>query len=465
MAWISIGGVLLAAALALLAFGDAFAYEVPLVETPVVWLVLSASVAGGGVLALPRLVRRSPPSGPLIAGMIALGLVLRLLMLPSTPALEDDFYRYLWDGAVAAAKLSPYAHAPAAVLAGSVEGDDGAALARLAAASGEVLGRVNHPRLRTIYPPVTQAAFALAHGLAPWSLMAWRAVLLVFDLAALALLFMLLAALGRSPLWAALYWWNPLVVKELFNSAHVEGLLVFLLLGTALLAIRGRTVWAAAVLALAAGVKLWPVLLLPVVLHTADCGARKALAAVILFGALVAVMAWPVVAAGLGPDSGVTAYARTWEMNDALFMALAWALDGVLRAAGLMDLPSDMPARLLVGGFLVAFVVWLCRRPAWDAEALCGRFLAVIAALFLLGPTQFPWYYVPLVPFLAALPRYSLLLLSATLPLYYLRFHFAARGAADVFDHGVVWLEYLPVWLLLAGELAAARGRNGRHAR
>ena len=445
------GGGFLVAALALLAFG----HRAPLTEMPIGWLVAAGLAAGGVYLALPGLIRRSTPSAAFLAAIVGLGLALRVVLLSSTPAIEDDLYRYLWDGAVVNAGISPYAYAPSAVLAGTVGGDDGAALGRLAAESGEVIGRVNHPDLRTIYPPTAQAAFALAHRIAPWSLIAWRGVVLAFDLATLGLILALLAALGRSPLWAALYWWNPLVVRELFNAAHMDGLILPFLLGAVLLAVRGRPVWAAGALALAAGVKLWPVLLLPVLLRTPGCGRRQAICAVALFGGLGALLAWPVLAAGLGPDSGFSVYGRSWEMNDALFMAVAWAIDGALRLADPGALHGGLLARLAVAGALLAIIAWLCRRPAADGEALCGRVLAVTAALFLLGPAQFPWYYVPLVPFLALTPRPSLLLLTATLALYESRFYFDARGMVGIFDHGIVWLEYVPVWLLLAREAVA----------
>ena len=465
-AWTATGGALLAGALATLALSDAFAYEIDVADTPVTWLVAVGMASGAVYLALPRLIRRSHPSAPLIAGMIGLGFALRLAMLPSTPILEDDVYRYLWDGAVVSAGIDPYAHAPSEVLADTLGEDigDGAALARLAGESGVILERVNHPHLRTIYPPAAQAVFALANGLAPWNLTAWRGVLLVFDAATLALITALLATLGRSPLWAALYWWNPLVVKELFNSAHMDGLLLPFMLGAVLLAVRGRPVWAAGALAIAAGMKLWPVLLLPVILRTAWCDARAAAAAVPVFAALAGAMAWPVIAAGLGPDSGFTAYGRTWEMNDALFMAVAWGMAGALDAANIAAYHAGILARLAVVAALAALVAWQCRAPADTAEALCGRVLAVVAALFLLGPTAYPWYYVWMAPFLAVTPRFSLLALSALLPLYYLRFHFDARGAPEVFDHGIVWLEYLPVWALLVWELARDGPTRARRA-
>ena len=42
--------------------------------------------------------------------------------------------------------------------------------------AGVILERINYPGLTTVYPPVAQAAFALAYWLKPWSLDAWRLV-------------------------------------------------------------------------------------------------------------------------------------------------------------------------------------------------------------------------------------------------------------------------------------------------
>ena len=91
----------------------------------------------------------------------------------------------------------------------------------------------------------------------------------------------------------------------------------------------------------------------------------------------------------------------------------------------------------------------MLRTPLTDPGALCAKFTFIVAALFLLSPTQFPWYYTWLVPLLVLTPQVPLLLLTALLPIYYLRFYFAVRGEAVVFDLGIVWLEYAPVWILI----------------
>ena len=101
---------------------------------------------------------------------------------------------------------------------------------------------------------------------------------------------------------------------------------------------------------------------------------------------------------------------------------------------------------------IAAWVLWLVRRPIRDDADLCRRCLYATAAVFLLSPTQFPWYYLWLVPLLALRPMPSLLLLTPLLPLYYLRFHIKAHHDVALFDHHIVWVEYIPVWCLLIWE-------------
>jgi hypothetical protein len=86
--------------------------------------------------------------------------------------------------------------------------------------------------------------------------------------------------------------------------------------------------------------------------------------------------------------------------------------------------------------------------------------MLIVAVLFLLSPTQFPWYYVWVVPFLALSPSLGLLALTAVLPCYYLRFYFDARDQIALFDYGIVWLEYVPIMVLLIVEWFTMRRRN-----
>jgi len=441
--WLLLGGLLLALHAALLWISHEFPYGRPVLERPTGWLVALLMCAGAVYLFAVLLLKRLSCAGARWWwGMLGAGLLMRLLMLASTPMLETDYFRYLWDGAVVAHGHNPYRHAPATVLAG----DAPEALHALARESGGVLNRVNHPDLRTIYPPVAQCAFALAHQVKPWEITGLRLVWLLCDTVTLLLLIALLRALALPRAAVLIYWWNPLLIKEAYNSAHMELLLLPFVTGAVLLAVRGRLVWAAGALALGAGVKLWPLLLLPVLLRQRGFRWQRAAVAAGVFAACSALLVLPLLLSALGAASGLHAYAEHWQMNDSLYKLIH------LAAAGIAPAHAHFLARGVVALLLLAWMAWLCRKPTLAGRETAVRALWVIAALFLLSPTQFPWYWLWLLPLLAVQPSPGLLVLTATLPLYYLRFPMRELGLTSWFDHGVVWLQFLPALLLLAWE-------------
>lgn len=432
--------------------GDRLARPIPLV----VGLMLVAGVCYLGAVVDAR---RVPVCAAALAWAVAVGLVLRAVFWVSTPICETDFYRYLWDGAVTAHGYNPFVHTPLEVADGEEDVPD--ALAALAIESGPIIDRVNHAELGTIYPPVAQAAFALAHWLGAWRLGAWRAVLLLFDAVALGLVFLILRRLGQSPLYMIVYWWNPLLIKETYNSLHMDVVILPFVLGALLLSLSSRPAGAGGLLALAAGAKLWPVTLLPLLLRRAWPSRGRILALLGTFAAVAACLAVFVLpAVKLGEDSGFVAYGRTWEMNDALYMAVEWPIKTL--ADGLTRDGQRLIGRGIAAAALAAIVLGLAWRAPYDDREFCRRAMLVVAAVFLLSPTQFPWYFVWLAPFLAFSRRPSLLLLTALLPLYYLRFYFKARDNTNVFDHGIVWLEFVPVWGLFVAEFVRGwlRGRT-----
>ncbi len=314
--------------------------------------------------------------------------------------------------------------------------------------------------MRTIYPPVAQAAFTLAHWLHPWSLVGWRLTLFLFDITVLCILLAILQTLGLPLLWLVIYWWNPVLVKETFNSGHMDVIVLPFILGAVLLAIRGRHLWGTVSSALAIGAKVWPLMLLPLILRPLLTAPKRLIVALCLFGLLAGAMAIPIYAAGLDNSSGFTAYGQRWEMNDALFMIFVWGARLFFRGFGVQSGNEQLVARIIVFLLLSGWIAWLARSSAQDGRDFCERCLLIVGGVFLLSPTQFPWYYIWIIPFLAIRPRLSLLLLTILLPLYYLRFYFSARDSVNIFDYGIVWLEFVPVWCLLVWEWRARRRYN-----
>ncbi len=457
VAWVGTGGVLLGLFVALLAISPLFTYGViPPAERPIGAMVTLMMLAGAAYLAAVWLLRWPLPTGRQWrygwwAWMLGVGLVIRLLMLASVPMLETDFYRYLWEGGVVAAGHDPFAYAPEDI----AEENAPRGLMKLAESSGEVIERVTYPHLATIYPPVSQAAFTVAHVIAPWDLLGLRVVFLALDVMTIGLLLLLLRQLHLPAAWLLVYWWNPLLVKELYNSTHMEIVVVVFVAAALLMAVRQRWVLAAAALALGVGAKLWPVMLLPVLARQKRLSWKQGGLMVACFSVVTALVTLPLLLHVPREESGLTAYATQWQVNAGLFQVVHAAM-GLLPAVD-----AHAAARLMVAVLLGGWVLWLCRRPAADGRAVCERALWAVAALFMLSPVQYPWYWMWLMPMLAVRHSPGLLLLTALLPLYYLRFPMEWHGLKAWFDHGVVWLQYAPVLALLVWEFWRDARRGG----
>ena len=449
-AWLGLFGSLFGFAIALLVFGDHFAWERRLVDIPA--LALAGGLAAAGVVyaalffLIPWTIGATPAKPRALLTLVLLsGLGLRLIMLPAMPALEDDFYRYLWDGGVTASGHNPYRLAPASVRTELAP----PAIRRLAEEGELILDRINHPGLKTIYPPVAQAAFAAAYWIEPWSLRAWRLVCLVGECASLAFLLLLLSAVGRSSLWVALYWLNPLVIKELMNSAHMEAIVMPFVLAALLLLVRCRPILATVSLGLAVGTKLWPVLLLPLVLRPLLTAPFRLAAALAIFIVMVAIWAAPPWFGGLGSDSGFVAYATLWQTNSALFQLLQSIAQFALRGFDLAEAAPGVLVRVAAAANVAGLAVWLVRQPATEPEVIICRAAMIVLALLLLSPAQFPWYASWLLVFAPFLPLALHAGLTVFLPLYYVAFHLMGINQYTSLNPWLVWLQWLPIWSLL----------------
>ncbi len=459
--WLATAAAMFACFSALAALHERFDYDVYVIDMPVPVLVALLVAAGVIFLVLPRLLRsaeRNTGIKPvyLLTWIVLAGLAMRVVFFGTQPILEDDYNRYLLDGAVTANGLSPYEHSPEAIFDGAT---GNATLDRLATEAGAILERINYPGLTTVYPPVTQAAFALAHWLAPWSLDAWRILLLACDLIICGLIVCLLQTIGRSPIWVALYWWNPVVIKEFHNSAHMDLLVMLPVTAAVLLAIRARPVSSAAALAIGIGAKLWPVLLFPTLLRPWLSAPRTIILAAAVTGLLAAALLAPVILAGLDQTSGFVAYGSRWQANDALFRFFEWIVLGVTGFLGADPSVGKLVARAIVGAGLCAIVLYINRTETRSPREICYRAFVTIGALLLMSPTQFPWYYGWLAILLPMFPMRGFVILAATLPLYYVYFYLAARDMTDIFRYGVVLAIWLPAWVLLI--IDCINDRNG----
>lgn len=381
-----------------------------------------------------------------LIGLLVFGAVLRVLFAGSTPVYEDDYRRYLWDGAVVAHGLDPYSYSPAQVSAAAKPGTASvpelAELALLSREAPALVRGINNPTLTTIYPPVAQAAFAAAHHLAPFERDGLRLVFAVVELAGLALMLAALSAWGKPQALALLYWLNPVVIVTTYSGLHMDVLLVPGLVGCVLW-LKTRPFLAGAMLALAAGVKLWPLLLAPVAFRMLwRRPVRMALLALWVASLSAVLLAPMILQAGQG--SGLAAYSNGWVNSSFLFRVIRWALS-------FADDPGQL-ARMLIAAVLIALSLWWGLRKTREEPTIPLHMLGLTTALILLSPTGYPWYLVWIAALLPFAPKLWIGALFIGACAYYGRFWLGENGEYIWYTAGLVPLWYgAPIVLGLIG--------------
>ncbi len=412
--------------------------------------VTAASVAAG----LAYLLGLTPPGGLVRAApmtwTIGIAVAARLVVIASPPLQESDrqdYQRYLWDGAVAAHGISPYRHAPGDIAAGVVSGGDASRLDLLARDGRDTLAQINHPHLTTIYPPLAQAGFLAAHVIDPFGVTGWRLILLMFDALTVVILICLLRAMDLPSSQIAWYALNPLLLRETYSSLHMDVLALPWIATAVFAGLRSRHLLGAVLCIAASAVKVWPLLLAPLLLRPL-APRWRALAAGVAVSIAAAALLWaPMWAVASRPNSGLVAYAQSWQSNDGFFRAGLWLTSHLLELTGAESWRAHRIMQVISVGLVLATLVVQARTMRPDGRDLPRRCLVVVGALFMLSPTQFPWYWIWCLPLLTIHPARPLLLYAALLPLYYVQDRVPST----------VWIEHVPVWALLAFDLLRSR--------
>jgi len=374
--------------------------------------------------------------------IIAVGLVSRIILIPSQPVLEDDYYRYMWDGAVTAHGFNPYLYSPEAAM-NFTDGDIPEELHHLANESGEIVKNINHPRIRTIYPLLSQIVFATSYFISPWEFWAWKVLLLLFDIALLLILFRTLKELKLSVLFIVFYWLNPIVLHEFFNGAHMDLLALLFVSISLYLSIKNKTLFAVVTLAIATGFKLWPVVLLPLLLRNFLQDRKLLLKFIGVFAGIVIILFIPVLLSKLDDTLGFLKYAGKWINNAAVYSIFQWIVQETI---SLFQLSISCLSCINRWGIIIIYLVIIAiilRKTQENKLVFFYKALLIVAVLYLISPTQFPWYYTWMVPLLAIRPKASLLLYPLLLPLYQLNY---------LSDY-IIYIEHIPVLILFILEI------------
>ncbi len=243
--------------------------------------------------------------------MLGLGVLLRFVLLFSVPNFSDDYARFLWDGHLINAGIHPFAHTPEYWMQqpGQVPG-----------LSPELFAKLNSPRYYTVYPPVCQLFFAFSTWLFPhWeagSLFLIKIPIFLGEAGSILLLKRLGAQTGRpnAGLWYAL---NPLAILEFTGNCHFEGLMVFFMLASVWLLMKGRD-WAAALLwSLAIATKLLPLLFVPALWRW--LGLKRGWTFAVWAGVITLILFVPILVALPNMLSSLDLYFRQFQFNASLY--------------------------------------------------------------------------------------------------------------------------------------------------
>jgi hypothetical protein len=319
-----------------------------------------------------------PPRGAWLA-IVGGCVVFRAVLLPSTPTLSDDMYRYVWDGRVQAAGISPYRYPPNAP-----------DLIELRLHDRTIWPYINRKPVVTIYPPAAQLAFRGIYALRPDSIVWTKAAMTLAELAAIGLLAVWLRQRQLSPLRIVVLAWSPLAVFEIAGHGHLDALVLLPLVGALLARERRRPGWVGASLGLATLLKLYPALWLPALWTRRDWKAP------LMFGITMVLGYLPF----LGGDGSVLGFLPDYFGERFNGGPADWLAVGLQRLAQL-DEPPFAAMQLVQFAVLAGLSAWFVWRPAVDEDQARQRVWWIMAVVVLLSQNLFSWYLLAILPLLA----------------------------------------------------------------
>jgi hypothetical protein len=435
------------------------------------WLFITVLLGCVGLL-----LRTTPPDAIRLSHVSSLWLILgtaallhaaALLLL--WPGLSEDVLRYRSDGRMSLAGMSPYSTTPREFFA--MHPPDSIDVA------------MPFQQMCTIYPPTSQVIFIVAAALenrlthppvrptGTWReilpdltlvqrALVLRTIFASFSVASAWLLVRLLIDMNRSPWWAILFAWNPLVIVETAGMGHQDIVGVFLLLYVLWAMHRQRFGAAAAMLALAVGVKLIAIVLLPFLCRDArGLDTRSASLRVLLtFAACAIAIFAPLMLYQHGYRGWLEStriFSTQWEANGSTY-ELIKSLFGHGDGSWAME-RAKFAARLLGAAMLLLSGVLLWRKRARFEEAAYWLFLV----LLLFSPVVYPWYLLWVlcfVPLLCGAQGWTGLVFGGAVVATYLLWHLPQW----VMPGRILVMEYAPVYAVLLFELIAALTTRGR---
>lgn len=342
------------------------------------WLVLVQSVI---YLTVSWLSLRSSDSRSILVLGLLFAALFRLSILFSPPYLSDDIYRYIWDGRVQAAGINPYRYIPAEEPLAQLRDE-------------RVYTHINRrDSVRTIYPPVAQAAFLLVTRVSE-SVTWMKAAMVGFEAIAIWAMIQLLGSFGFARQRVLIYAWHPLAVWEFAGSGHADALAIAFI-ALALLARRKNAETLTGVLiACATCVKLFPIVLFPA-LYT-----RKSWKMPLAFVATLVIVYLPYLSVG---PMRVLGSLPAYSSEQGLLTGKQYFLLALARQGLNANIPT-LAYFVLVAAVLGGLSLWMLLDRRGDDTRYLRNALLIASVFMVFQAPHFSWYFTWLIPFLCFIP-------------------------------------------------------------
>ena len=354
-----------------------------------------------------------------IKQLIIAALSFRLIAILTDPLMEDDYFRYLWNGFQFVEFGQLRTLPPMDFFSHEVPEN-----------MSLILSGVNNPHLPSIYSPLTEYIFALSYLIAPGKLFVIKLIYLLIEV---------LTILGVYKLFSSkellLILWNPLIIFETYVNAHPDiTAMCFLILAWS--AFKQQNFLLLGVfIGLGFSSRFFLLLCLPLVLVS-----LRSLSGFLLSTSIV-YTPFLVLEKSFG---SLGTFINEWEFNSFVF--------GILRSITTYSTAKWICALLLLIFTLLFWLKFFSQRAKMQGEDSNALNLDILfLGLFLLSAVFNPWYCIAFIPFIIINQRNFLLFIPLALSLSYihgLNMPSAAMKAYEI-PIGIQLAEYIIITLCL----------------
>jgi hypothetical protein len=304
-----------------------------------------------------------------------------------TPNLSDDYYRFIWDGLLAANGVNPYLLTPAELV-------DSQQI--VPGINAELFQHLNSPAYPSAYPPVSQFIFWFSAKLAGASvfgnIIVLRILVLLAEIGTLTLLYKVATRLKLSPGIILIYALNPLVIIELTGNLHFEAVMIFFLLLAVYLLIRGKLLFSAISMGLAIGTKLMPLILLPLLIKRLGVG--RSIRYYLVTGAVVILLFIPFLNGEAISNyfSSLSLYFRVLEFNASVYYLIRWVYFQTFSDTLINVTQVLLPVVTLLAVFVISF-----KQKSDSQQSILVSMLFCLTLYFVFSNNVHPWNLATLV--------------------------------------------------------------------